>query len=365
MLRPISRFDAAGFGSPLAGEVRSDGEPSEPAHGDIVAGFARIATREALQQAGLASGVDGRATGLVVGTCLGEAERVFQGLGSEQLAERTEPISIGATAGYSCLAERLAAALLLRGPVTTLSSACISGTAAVGLAADCIRRGEADTMLACGAEMLSRFVVSGFWLLRALAAGPVRPFDRRRDGLALGEGAAVLVLEERARARARGATVLAEVLGSGSANDAHHMTGPSPMGNGLLRAIEAALRQAGCSPDDVDFINAHGTGTQYNDRMETIAIKRALGARAYEVPVVSVKPIVGHTLGAAGALEAVLSVKVLAEGVVPPTINYGEADAECDLDYVPNRARAQSTRRALSCSSAFGGTNGVLLLGVP
>ena len=353
-LRPIERFDVSDLGSPQGGEVPL-AQPGE----DAVARFVEIATREALHQAGLEKQIDPAATGVVLGTCLGETDGIFRGLRERGATPPALP------AGYSGLAQRLAGTLGLRGPVTTVSSACISGTAAVALAADSIRRGEADAMLAGGAEQLSRFIVSGFWLLRALAAGPVRPFDRRRDGLCLGEGAGVLVLEERERARRRGGAILAEVLGSGSASDAHHMTGPSPTGDGLVRAIEATLRQAQCPPQDVDFVNAHGTGTQYNDRMETIAIKQVLGAHAYEIPVVSVKPVVGHTLGAAGALEAILSVKVLQERIVPSTVGYAEPDPECDLDYVPHRARERAVRRALSCSSAFGGANGVLLLGAP
>ena len=220
-------------------------------------------------------------------------------------------------------------------------------------------------MLAGGVDALSRFVVSGFWSLRALAAAEPRPFDRRRDGLALGEGAGIVVLEEREIALARGAPVLAELLGSGSSGDAHHMTAPSPTGDGVVRAIEAALSNAELEPRAVDFVSAHGTGTPFNDRMETIALKRVFSDHAWKLPVNSVKPIVGHTLGAAGALEAILCVQALRDGIVPPTINYRERDPECDLDYVPDRARRHTVTCALSCSAAFAGNNATLLVGRP
>ena len=365
MLRPIARFDASEFGSPLGGEVPDRSAGVERIGEELATGFALDAAREALQHAGLVVDAPATPTGLVVGTCLGEAEVAFRFLRAcapEAPGEMAPGVRLG---GFTGPSTRLAETLRLEGPVLTLSSACASGTAATGLAADCIRRGESDVMLACGVEILSRFVASGFWLLRALASGPVRPFDRRRDGLALGEGAGALVLEEREHALRRGAGVLAEVLGSGSSGDAHHMTGPSPTGEGMVRAIEGALRDARTSPDAVGFISAHGTGTPYNDRMESIAIKRVFGERAFRIPVTSIKPIVGHTLGAAGALEAILSIQVLREGIVPPTINYGEPDPECDLDYVPNSARRHATSCALSCSSAFAGNNATLLLTAP
>jgi 3-oxoacyl-[acyl-carrier-protein] synthase II len=191
----------------------------------------------------------------------------------------------------------------------------------------------------------------------------MRPFDRRRDGMALGEGAGVLVLEAIETAIRRGAPILALVEGSGSAADAHHMTGPSPTGDGVARAIAAALEDAGRDAGAIDFISAHGTGTPFNDRMETLAFRRVLGARAPEVPIDSIKPIVGHTLGAAGALEAIVCVLTIGAGIVPPTAHLEEPDPECDLDYVRGRARRHAVRRALSTSSAFAGHNAALVLG--
>lgn len=360
MLRPITRFDASAYGSHKAGEIRAETFAGRCREEEPAAALAFEAAGQSLQEAGLAGALP-RSAGVVLGTCLGGAEAGFRWLAACDTAS-AEHLDL-TCASLSAPAGRLAEAHGLSGPVLTLSTACASGTAAIALATDCIRRGEADLMLAGGVDVLSRFVVSGFWSLRALASGEVRPFDRRRDGLALGEGAGVVVLEERERALRREASLLAEVLGSGSSGDAHHMTGPSPSGDGVVRAIQAALRDARSGPETVEFISAHGTGTRFNDRMESIALKRVFGERAFRIPISSVKPIVGHTLGAAGALEAILCVKVLQEGILPPTINYGEADPECDLDYVPNVARYQAARCVMSCSSAFAGNNSALLLG--
>ncbi len=369
MLRPVTRFEARDLGAPRAGEIladtftsvveeaRSPTGATEPA-----AALALAAARESLDHAGIVLSSLPPSSGVVLGTCLGGAEATFEWLRGQGQSSHPYRVSSGP---LSAPTDHLADAFGLGGPVVTLSTAGASGTAAVATAAECIRRGEADTMLAGGVDVLSRFVLAGFWLLRALASGEVRPFDRRRDGLALGEGAGILVLEEREQALRRGAAVLAQVQGSGSSGDAHHMTGPSPEGDGVVRAALAALRDGGCSPEKVDFVSAHGTGTRFNDRMETIALKRVFGEAAYRIPVDSIKPIVGHTLGAAGALEAILCVRAIGEAIVPPTIHYGEPDPECDLDYVPNEARRCRVRRALSCSSALAGNNAALLLEAP
>jgi 3-oxoacyl-[acyl-carrier-protein] synthase II len=359
-LRPIRGFDAEALGVDRGGEVDL---PSVAEDGiDRAAAMAILACDEAIASAGLPASALARGAGVTIGSCLGGALLVFDWLAHGARA-RPEPPALRGSLAAPALA--IAERHRLSGPVSTVSTACASGTGAIALATDAIRRGEADVMLAGGADALSRFVVSGFSQLRALSRGPVRPFDRRRDGLALGEGAAILVLEERATARRRGAPILAEVLGSGRSSDANHMTGPSRTGDGVVRAVEAALRDAAIPADTIGYVNAHGTGTPFNDRMETIAFRRALGERALRVPVSSIKPIVGHTLGAAGAIEAVVCVRAMAEGVVPPTIGYDEPDPECDLDYVPNVARRHSFRCALSSSSAFGGNNAAILLGLP
>jgi len=343
MLAPIEGFDAREFGPLRAGEFKGPAR----GRGERASGFALLAAAEALASAGLERSALPPASGAVLGTCLGDA-----------IAPASPPVA----GGLAAPALSLAAAYKLSGPVSTVSVACASGTAAIASAAACIGRGEADLMLVGGTDALSRFVVSGFWLLRALSPTLVRPFDQRRDGLALGEGAGLLVLEERDRALRRRAPILAEIAGSGTAGDACHMTGPSPYGDGVLRAMTAALADARRAPDDIGFISAHGTGTRFNDRMETVAIKRLLGPRAPLVPIDSIKPIIGHTLGAAGALEAIACVKILQEGIIPPTINLTAPDPECDLDYVPGEARRQQVRCALSTSSAFAGHNAALVL---
>ena len=258
------------------------------------------------------------------------------------------------------LAERYGA----RGPVSTVSVACASGAAAVGLAAEWIREGRATRVLAGGADAISPFVFSGFDALRALSMSVARPFDVARDGLTLGEGAGFLLLEEEDEARRRGAAILARVTGYGSGSDAHHMTRPDPEGRGLTRAVETALLQAGRAASDVGFVSAHGTGTTFNDAMEEAALAHVLGARARFVPVNGIKGAIGHTLGAAGALEAILSALVLARQRVPPTAGHAASRPDSPLTVVsgaplsPERPIAV----ALSTSSAFGGTNAALVL---
>ena len=352
-LRPSGR---AGVEGVIGAEVIPGGAlPAGALRDDRAARLALAAAREAVEASGWTGDGLPPGAGLVLGTCLGDVVAQL---------DRGED-SAHPPAGYASPALRLAATHALSGPVMTISVACASGTAAIGEAAGCIRRGEADRMLAGGVDGLSLFITSGFELLRALTRTTVRPFDRRRDGLALGEGAGIVVLEEAESARRRGAPIVAEILGSGSALDAHHMTGPSPSGDGALHAMTMALADARIAADAIDFISAHGTGTSFNDRMETVAIKRLLGDAARRVPIDSIKPIIGHTLGAAGALEAILCVRVIATGIVPPTINYEEPDPECDLDYVPNVARHVTVRRALSTSSAFAGHNAALILAAP
>jgi 3-oxoacyl-[acyl-carrier-protein] synthase II len=245
------------------------------------------------------------------------------------------------------------------GPRTTIMTACSSSATAIGYAADRIRLGHVDVAIAGGAEGLTRLTYAGFGCLRATAPGdePCRPFDVERKGLTLGEGAAVLVLEEYERARARGATILAVVAGWGITADAHHMTAPHPEGEGAARAMKMALDDARLSADAIGYVNAHGTGTPHNDAAETLAIKTVLGA---SVPVSSIKSMVGHTLGAAGAIEAVASVLALRGGFLPPTVNLRTPDPAFGLDYIPGEAREVEIDALLSNSFAFGGNNTVL-----
>lgn len=250
----------------------------------------------------------------------------------------------------------------------TTTSACASGNHAIGEAFHLIRRGLQDAMIAGGAEAaITPLGVSGFSAMRALSTRndeperASRPFDKDRDGFVMAEGSGVLILEEREKALKRGAKIYAEVIGYGANGDAYHMTAPSPEGEGAARCMALALKDAGIPPQAVDYINAHGTSTEYNDINETQAIKKVFGERAYKIPVSSTKSMTGHLLGAAGAVEGIYSVLALKEGIIPPTINYENPDPQCDLDYVPNRARKADIRVVLSNSFGFGGTNACVI----
>jgi 3-oxoacyl-[acyl-carrier-protein] synthase II len=290
---------------------------------------------------------------VVVGTALGGVEEGEKALGGDRGRRRLRD------ALYDAPAWELARWLGARGPVVTVSTACASGATALAVGADLLRSGEADAVVAGGYDALCRFVLRGFNALRSLSRDAVRPFDRRRSGLLLGEaGALGLLMRERDVTGAR----LGTLRGYGSASDGFHIAAPEPEGRGLERAIRAALADARLTPGDVDFVSAHGTATPLNDRIETAALKRALGPRAYEVPVNSIKGSLGHTMGAAAALEAFMCLLSAQRGLIPPTLNLEEPDPECDLDYVPGRARPARPRIMLSTSMGFGGCNGALIL---
>ena len=250
-----------------------------------------------------------------------------------------------------------------RGPRSTIATACSSSATAIGYGADLIRSGGADVVIAGGAESLSELTFSGFNALRSVDRSTCRPFDKHREGLVLGECGSILVLESQRRAEVHGIPGYAQVLGYGICADAYHMTSPDPQGDGAERSMANALKSAGVSPEAVDYINAHGTGTPINDRVETIAIKRFFGKKSESIPVSSIKSALGHCLGAAGAVEAVATILALYHGVLPPTLNYQEPDPDCDLDYVPNEARVADIQVALSNSFAFGGNNTTLVFG--
>lgn len=290
---------------------------------------------------------------VVVGTALGGVEEGEKALAGDRGRRRLR----GAL--YDAPAYGLARWLGATGPVITVSTACASGATALAVGADLLRQDEADAVVAGGFDILCRFVMRGFDALRSLTRDVIRPFDRRRSGLLLGEGAAlVLLLRERDADRAR----LGTLLGYGSASDATHIAAPNPTGQGLERAIRAALAQAGVTPADLDFISAHGTGTAKNDPVETMALGRALGARARAIPVNSIKPGMGHTMGAAATLEAIMCLLASRHGLIPPTLHLEEPDPECDLDLVFGRARVGRPRISLSTSLGFGGCNAALVL---
>lgn len=255
-----------------------------------------------------------------------------------------------------------------KGPNWAAVSACATSGNTVGEAWETIRRGDARVMIAGGAEKaITPIAMAAFDNMHALSRrnddpqGASRPFDATRDGFVMGEGSAMLILEDLEFAKARGATILAEMVGYGSTGDAYHVTSPSPGGTGLVRAMRIALRKAGLQPDQVDYLNAHGTSTDYNDGTETQAIKTCFGDHAYRMPISSTKSMTGHTLGAAGAVEAVISIQTIRNGIIPPTINLHHPDPECDLDYVPNEARRATVNVAMSNSMGFGGHNTCLI----
>lgn len=251
----------------------------------------------------------------------------------------------------------------LTGEGITVSTACSSGTDAIGIAARKIMAGKADAMIAGGVDVLSDFAIIGFHSLQALTEKRVQPFDKNRSGLALGEGAAFIVLEAEEKAVSRGARIYGKVLGYASRADAHHLTGPHRDGRGLADAIHQTLSQAGLTPQNIDYINAHGTGTVYNDLMETKAIKAAFGKAAYDIPISSTKSMLGHSFGAAGVIEAICCLLSMKTNVVHPTINYEEKDPACDLDYVPNNSRQWEVKRSMSLSAGFGGQNAAIVFG--
>src|SRR5688572_988007 len=290
---------------------------------------------------------------IVLGTALGGVEELQHVVEGDRSARRAFD------ALYDSPAHALAAWLGARGPVLTVSSACASGATALGLGADLLRAGAADLVVAGGYDILCRFVMRGFDALRSLARERVRPFDRRRTGLLLGEAAGLVLL---ARERDARGPRLGRLLGHGSASDASHVAAPDPEGRGLEAAIRAALAAAELQATDVGFVSAHGTATPLNDRIESAVLRRVLGARAREVPVNSIKGSLGHTMGAAAALEATMCLLAARDGLIPPTVGYEEADPECDLDQVAGSCRAARPRFMLSTSLGFGGCNAALVL---
>ncbi|MGD0154383.1 MAG: beta-ketoacyl-ACP synthase II, partial [Thermacetogeniaceae bacterium] len=266
-------------------------------------------------------------------------------------------------------AGQIAIRLGVKGPNITVVTACASGTNAVGEAFKMLQRGAAEVILAGGTETpIVPIAMAGFCAMRAMSTSnnepqrASRPFDKSRDGFVISEGAGVMALETLEHATARGARIYGEITGYGCTADGYHITAPEPEGAEAARTIEIALQDAGISPEQVDYVNAHGTSTEMNDKIETRAIKKALGDYAYRVPISSIKSMIGHPMGAAGALEAIACTLSIGTGWVPPTINYENPDPECDLDYVPNKARKHPVRVAISNSFGFGGQNGVLVL---
>ena len=374
-VRLIRNFDATGFLAQVAAEVPAydpDAHFSE-AERDILdrfAQFALISTQEAVAQAGLVLGDDERdRAGVAIGSAMGGA--VTQDPRYEKLyannVTRVHPFSIPRIMN-SAAAAQVSMRLRLRGPALSFGTACAASAHAIGEAAEIIRAGRADVMIAGGADApLAPGVVRGWEAMRVLAPPPAgdpsracRPFSRDRLGLVLGEGAGILVLEAWDRAVARGATILAEIAGYGATADAAHITQPGV--HAPAHAIAVALAQAELTTADIDYVNAHGTGTRLNDATETAVIKRAFGRDAARLAISSTKAVHGHAMGASAALECLATILAIRHGIAPPTAHYTEPDPECDLDYVPNTARGLPMRAAVSNSFAFGGLNAVLVI---
>jgi 3-oxoacyl-[acyl-carrier-protein] synthase II len=367
-IAPVSSFDTSRFKVHLGAEVRGfDPAPYcqrlAPETIGRASQMAIAAARLALLDAGLDPGtLDSERCGVAMGTTSGEPLEVER-FDDALLGGARDAIDGALATRYPChrIPGQVAAELGFAGVNVMLPNACAAGNYAVAFARDALAGGRADVMLAGGADAFSRITYTGFARLGAITTDRCAPFDRERKGMVPGEGAGVLVLEPLDRARARGARVYAEVVGYGLSCDAHHMTASHPEGEGPARAMTQALADAGLAPGDVDYVSAHGTGTPTNDRLETLAVKRAFGDAAARVPMSSVKSMLGHTMGAASALEAAVCCLAIAEGWIPPTINYATPDPECDLDYVPNVARETPVRVAMNNAYAFGGANASVL----
>ena len=348
----IERFAVSDFRVGRGGEIKKVSRPAGRDVGECRASQLLVAAAGDLRSRA-SLGCDPARLAVVLGTALGGVEELERALATDRSLGR-------AAAGlYDSPAHRLAGWLGARGPVLTVSTACASGATAIGIGAELLRDDRADLVVAGGYDVLCRFVMRGFDALRSLTRERVRPFDRRRSGLLLGEAAALVLL---ARGADGGADPLGRVLGHASGSDGSHVAAPDAEGRGLDFAIRRALDEAGVPPDAIDFVSAHGTATPLNDRIETAVLKRVLGRRAYEIPVNSIKGAMGHTMGAAAVLEAIMCLLAGRHGVVPPTLGYEEPDPDCDLDYVPAVARAARPRLALSTSLGFGGCNAALVL---
>jgi 3-oxoacyl-[acyl-carrier-protein] synthase II len=330
--------------------------------------FAMAAAREAVEQSGIDVRANAERVGVVISTAIGgmitlqDASIQLLREGPRKLSPFTIPMLMPNGAAGLVGIEFGA-----RGPAFSVSSACASGADGVGSAWRLIRSGEMDAMIAGSTDAtLCELGMGAFLRLGAMTSGESidvpKPFDKNRDGLVMGEGAAVMILESLTFARKRGAKILAELAGYGATSDAYHITAPTPDGSGSARAIQAALDSAGVKHEDVDYINAHGTGTELNDLAETKAVKRVFGERAYKIPISSTKSMTGHMMGTTGALEVLFCTMAIRDGVIPPTIHYSTPDPECDLDYVPNKARNLPVNVAVSNAFGFVGHNAVLVI---
>ena len=371
----ITKFDASAYPCQIAGEVRGFVpedwiDKKEVKKSDTFIHYAIAAAQMAVTDASLdTTKEDGERVGVIIGSGIGglplieEMHRKLLERGPSRISPFFIPgLIVNLAAGH------ISIRFGCKGPSNAPATACATGAHSIGDAMKIIQRDDADVMFAGGSEaVITPLALGGFAAMRALSTRnddpqhASRPWDKERDGFVMGEGAGILILEERERAIARGAHIYCELTGYGMSSDAFHITSPAEDGSGMARVMTRALRDAGLQPSDIDYINAHGTSTPVGDKTETIAIKTVFGEGAYKVPVSSTKSMTGHLLGAAGGLESAIAALVMKHGILPPTINYEFPDPECDLDYVPNTARKKDVKHVLSNSFGFGGTNATLI----
>jgi 3-oxoacyl-[acyl-carrier-protein] synthase II len=366
---PVTSFDTAGFPVHLGAEVKNFDPaiyvkrrpPQQMGRGSQLA---IAAARIAIEDAGTElADYNGSRVGVSMGTTSGEPQLV-EDYNDIRKAHGLDAIPKDLAPKYPChvIPSNIAIEFGLRGPCVMIPTACAAGNYAIGYGFDSIRTGRTDLMIAGGADPFSRITYMGFARLGAIAPERCQPFDKNRQGMVPGEGAAVLVLEPLDAAKARGAKIYAEILGYGVSCDSHHMTAAHPQGDGAMRAMSMAIRESGVNPEEIGYISAHGTGTPTNDRVESLAVRRLFGSQADRIPMSSIKSMIGHTMGAASAIEAAACALAIDSGVVPPTINYEEPDPDCDLDYVPNQARRIEPGVVLNNAYAFGGNNASLCM---
>ena len=370
---PITKFDASDMKVKIAAEVKDFNpeqyiEKSEVRRTDLYAQYAIAAAAQAVEESGIAGNVDPHRLGVYIGSGIGGIN-TFVSETEKMLAKgpgRVSPFFI------PMMISNMAAGLVAirysaKGPCLPVVTACATATHAIGEAFRAIKHGYADAIITGGAEAaITPLAMGGFTSCMALSTtndpdNSSVPFDKRRDGFVMGEGAGIILLEEYEHAKARGAKIYCEMVGYGNNCDAYHITAPNPEAECSSRMISLAFEEAGLVPDEKLYINPHGTSTPLNDKSETLAIKRALGDVAYKVPVSSTKSMTGHMLGAAGGIEAIVAIKAMETGIIPPTVGYKEPDPECDLDIVPNEKRAYEVDKALSLSLGFGGHNAGIL----
>jgi 3-oxoacyl-[acyl-carrier-protein] synthase II len=372
---PITKFDASAYACRIAGEVKGFNpedwiEKKEVKKSDTFIHYAIAAADLAVKDAHLdCATCDGERFGVIVGSGIGGLpliEEMHTKL-MERGPTRVSPFFIPGLI-VNLAAGQISIRYGCKGPNSAPATACATGAHAIGDAFKIIQRDDADIMFAGGSEaVITPLALAGFAAMRALSTRndeperASRPWDLNRDGFVMGEGAGILILEEIEHAKQRGATIYCELTGYGMSSDAHHITSPAEDGSGMIRVMRTALRDSGLHPEDIDYINAHGTSTAVGDRTETVAIKQVFGEYAYKVAVSSTKSMTGHLLGAAGGLEAAIAAMTIKTNIIPPTINYETPDPACDLDYVPNKARELKVTHVMSNSFGFGGTNATLI----